>query len=49
MGNKPAQELFDRIKVERKGDETGPARDFSDYTVTLDGKALSDFKTVVSI
>jgi CRISPR-associated protein Csd2 len=49
MGNKSAQELFDRIKVEHKNSETEPARDFSAYTISLDGKALNDFKTVVSV
>ena len=49
MGNKPVHELFDRVKVERKNIEAGPARDFSDYTVSLDGKALSEFKTIVSV
>jgi len=49
MGNKPAQELFDRVKVERKDTESGPARDFSAYTVSLDGKVLTDFKTVVPV
>ena len=49
MGNKPAQELFDRVKIERNGSDSGPARDFSDYSVSLDGKILSDFKTVVSV
>ena len=49
MGNKPAQELFDRIKIERKDAGTGPARDFSAYTISLDGKALTNFKTVVSV
>jgi CRISPR-associated protein Csd2 len=49
MGNKPAQELFDRIKVEREDTESGPARDFSAYTISLDGKALDNFKTVVFV
>ena len=49
MGNKSAQELFDRVKVEGKDSKTVPARDFSAYTVSLDGKALVDFKTVVSV
>lgn len=49
MGNKPAQELFNRVKVERNHNKSGPARDFSDYTLTLDGKALANFKTVVSV
>jgi len=49
MGNKPAQELFDRIKVERKDKGTEPARDFSAYTISLNGKAQTTFKTVVSV
>jgi CRISPR-associated protein Csd2 len=49
MGNKPAQELFDRVTVNRKDIESGPARDFSSYTVSLDGKALTSFKTVMSV
>jgi CRISPR-associated protein Csd2 len=48
MGNKPAQELFDRLKVEGKR-EKEPARDFSDYKVSLDGKEIGGFKTVVSV
>jgi CRISPR-associated protein Csd2 len=47
MGNKPAFELFDRISTKRKTE--GPARDFSDYSVELDGHELTDFKTVVSV
>jgi CRISPR-associated protein Csd2 len=46
MGNKSAQELFNRVTVERKKE---PARDFSDYKVSLDGKELGDFKTLVSV
>jgi CRISPR-associated protein Csd2 len=49
MGNKPAQELFDRVKVEHKDTNSGPARDFSDYTISLDGKVFTNFKTVVSV
>lgn len=49
MGNRSAQELFDRVKVERATDSTKPARDFSDYRVTLDGQELKEFKTVVSV
>lgn len=47
MGNKPAQELFDRVTFSRKTE--GPARDFSDYAVELDEKELSEFKTVVPV
>jgi len=49
MGNKPAQDLFGRINVELVGSNSRPARDFSDYTVSLDGKVLTDFKTIVSV
>jgi len=47
MGNKPAQELFDRVTSSRKTD--GPARNFSDYGIELDGKELAEFKTVVAV
>lgn len=36
LGNSPAYKLFDRVKVERVIDATGPARKFEDYTVTID-------------
>jgi CRISPR-associated protein Csd2 len=47
MGNKSATELFDRVKAEKK--IPGPARDFSDYSVTLDGKELTEFRKNVSV
>jgi CRISPR-associated protein Csd2 len=49
MGNKPVQDLFKRVQIERKTDTGKPARDFSDYAVTLDGKELEEFKTIVSV
>ncbi len=49
MGSARAQELFDRVKAERVTDSAKAARDFSDYKVTLDGKELKDFKTVVKV
>ena len=49
MGNKPAQELFNRVKVERTKTESIPARDFSDYTISLDGKPLTGFKTIIPV
>jgi CRISPR-associated protein Csd2 len=49
LGNKPAQELFNRISIKRISDSTGPARNFSDYIVYLDGKNLDNFQTVVSV
>ena len=49
MGNKPAQELFARVNIKRNKRRDGPARDFSDYNVTLDGQELSEFRTLVSV
>ncbi len=39
LGNAPAHKLFERVTVKRKDDKK-PARAFSDYQVTLDGKNL---------
>lgn len=47
LGNKSADELFSRIKAERVGDKV--VRNFSDYTITLDGKSLSETKTIVQV
>ncbi len=47
LGTKPADELFNRVKVEHSGNT--PARDFADYTITLDGKPLTETKTVVTL
>lgn len=49
MGTASAQDLFDRVKAERATDPSKAAREFSDYRVTLDGKELREFKTVVSV
>jgi len=49
LGNKPAYELFERVKAERASDLQKPARDFSDYRITLDGQEIKQFKTVVSV
>jgi CRISPR-associated protein Csd2 len=48
MGTKPAQELFDRVKIERKN-KNAPVRDFSDYRVSIDGKEPGDFTSIISI
>jgi len=45
LGNAPAHTLFDRVKIVRK-DESRPARAFSDYEVSLDGKSLPSGITV---
>jgi len=39
LGNAPAHELFDRVKVSKKKD-VDVARDYSDYTVTVNDKDL---------
>ena len=39
LGNAPAYQLFERIKVEKKDPEK-PARAYSDYTVTVDDTDL---------
>lgn len=52
LGTKPADELFSRVNVSRVNVEhvgNTPARDFSDYKITLDGNPLSDIKTVVTL
>lgn len=49
MGDASAQDLFDRVKVERATDPATPARDFSDYRITLDGNEIDKFKTIVSV
>lgn len=41
MGNAQAHTLFDRVKVIRTGDESKPARDFSDYTVSIDESPIN--------
>lgn len=48
MGNAPAHQLFDLVKVERKdlSDDRPPARSFSDYKVTVE--AAPDGVTVVN-
>jgi CRISPR-associated protein Csd2 len=49
MGNTRAQELFDRVNVERVTESTKAARDFSDYRVLLDGRELVEFKAVIPV
>lgn len=47
LGSKPADELFNRVEVRHTGKT--PARDFSDYTIALDGVPLTEIKTVVKL
>jgi len=40
LGNAPAHKLFDAVSISRTGDDTVPARAFSDYTVAVDESDL---------
>lgn len=46
MGNAPAQQLFDAITVKKK-DANKPARDFSDYIVTVDTTKIPQSVTLI--
>lgn len=47
LGNAPAHQLFDRVKIELK-DATKPPRDFSDYALTINRDGLpSDVEIIV--
>ena len=41
LGNAPAHQLFDAIRIDRK-DTTKPPRAFSDYTVTIDKSLIPE-------
>ena len=47
LGNKPAHELFDRVSWKRVTE--GPARDFSDYELLLDGEPIKELFTIVPV
>lgn len=47
LGNAPAADLFERVTCERTTD--GPAREFRDYQVLLDGKPLTQRRLVVPV
>lgn len=47
LGNKPANELFDRVTYKRA--TSGPAREFKDYQILLDGQPIADTKKVVPV
>ncbi len=40
LGNAPAQQLFDLVRVERAGDPATPPRRFADYGVMVDKRAV---------
>ncbi|NLL88234.1 MAG: type I-C CRISPR-associated protein Cas7/Csd2 [Firmicutes bacterium] len=46
LGNAPVQQLFDAVSVKRK-DETRPARDFSDYAVSIAREMIPDGVTMI--
>lgn len=48
LGNAPAYQLFDTIKV-KKNDNSKPARAFSDYTVTIERKAIPEGVEVIEL
>lgn len=47
LGNKPAHDLFDRVTWERVTE--GPARNFSDYEIQLDGEPLKESFCIVQV
>jgi len=47
LGNKPAQELFSRVTCERQTE--GPAREFKDYRILIDGTPLTETFKVVPV
>ena len=49
MGNAPAHTLFDRVTVKRNGDDSAPARSFSDYVVGIDREGLQAGVEIVEI
>ena len=46
LGNAPAHKLFERVSVTRREEITGPARDFSDYTVQIDRDGLQGVEVI---
>ncbi|MFB3886689.1 MAG: type I-C CRISPR-associated protein Cas7/Csd2 [Thermodesulfobacteriota bacterium] len=47
LGSKPANELFERVTWKRM--TAGPARDFTDYEVQLDGNRINETKKVIQV
>lgn len=47
LGNKPAHELFSRVDYKRTTE--GPARDFSDYEILLNGKTFPETFKIVNV
>ncbi len=49
MGNAPAHALFERVTVKRNGDDSAPARSFTDYVVGIDREGLQAGVEIVEI
>jgi len=49
LGNAPAHQLFDRVKVEQRKDGSKPPRAIGDYRITLDGQELPKDKVLVEV
>jgi CRISPR-associated protein Csd2 len=49
MGNAPAHALFERVRVTRTGDDSSPARSFSDYVVGIDRDGMPAGVEIVEI
>ena len=49
MGNAPAHTLFERVTVKRNGDDSAPARSFTDYVVGIDREGLQAGVEIVEI
>ncbi len=47
LGNKPANELFERVTWKRA--TAGPAREFTDYEIQVDGKPINEIKKVIQV
>ena len=47
LGNKPAHELFARVTHKKLVD--GPAREYSDYEIYLDGKTFPEIFKMVNV
>jgi CRISPR-associated protein Csd2 len=47
LGNKPANELFERVTWKRA--TSGPAREFRDFLIELDGQPITETKKVVPV
>ncbi len=48
FGNAPAQKLFERVTVERKGDVAIPSK-FTDYTITIDREGLPEGVEIIEV